>query len=166
MKVESQIDFIKYRNVLFLMTYRRPIVVLINLFGLISLIYGEMYYYGLRRLYISPPVIPFIFGSVFVFVWPIIIFIFARQSYYRNIKMLEIVIYNFDEAGFIMIGSTFSATVKWEAIEKVEELKNWIIIYHRDKISNTIPKNNFGNNLDEFKELVKQSPDIKTKFRR
>lgn len=143
MKVESQINLKKCRTVLFLMTYLRPIIILLNVFGLVSLIFGELYYFGYSKFYSTPPVIPFFFGIIMIVIWPVVIYLFAKQSFSRNKKMPEAFIYNYDKDGYKMIGPTFSADVKWGSIEKVEELNNCIIIYHLDYISNMIPKDDF-----------------------
>lgn len=53
----------------------------------------------------------------------------------------------------------------WTKIYKILELKNWILIYQNRQIANLIPKEYFGDNLHEFKELVKRK-GIKAKLKK
>jgi hypothetical protein len=61
-------------------------------------------------------------------------------------------------------GETFSSEMDWSKIYKVLELKNWILIYQSKLIANAIPKESFDDNLESFKEIVRNK-NIKVKFK-
>jgi hypothetical protein len=79
--------------------------------------------------------------------------------------MSELISYEFTDETIVISGISVSYTKNWNEIFKVEELKNWILIYPTPQVVNTIAKEAFGDNLIEFKNLIK-SKGIKTNFRK
>ena len=111
-------------------------------------------------------------SSLLLFFFPLIILILPF-SIYRNAKknfestprIQEKINYEFTNEQIKISGESFTTELTWEKTYKVLELKNWILIYQNPRVANVIPKEAFGNNLGEFRELVRSKPFIKQKLK-
>jgi hypothetical protein len=63
----------------------------------------------------------------------------------------------------ICTGETFKSEMSWTKLYRVQELRNWILIYQSKTAANIIPKESFGEILSEFKRLVVES-NVKSNF--
>lgn len=61
-------------------------------------------------------------------------------------------------------GETYKSEMQWEKIYKVKEAGGWILLYITPYQAYFIPTKDFGDKLDEFRQIVRSQP-IKQKLR-
>jgi hypothetical protein len=146
---------------MFVLTYRKPLVIFLTGVGLISFLSSASYFAGLKVPIDGSPYFPLFFGFFVVVVLPFSIYRSAKKSFSSNERINEKIIYEFTEDKIKITGETFNSELSWEKTYKILELKNWFLIYQSSLIANVIPKNAFGDDLKEFKELIGRKPFIK-----
>ena len=73
--------------------------------------------------------------------------------------------YDFSTKKISVKGETFIMELDWKKLYEVKELGGWLLLYQNSKMANIIPVESFGNQFEEFKNLVKSVPGLKYKFR-
>lgn len=164
MKIETQLDFKSYLKLMYTLTYRKPIMIVITVFSFVLLLLAILYFLGLNFLFDETPFFPLFLGFFIIVVLPTSIYFNARKNFTTHGLIKEKIIYEFTDEKITQNGETFHSEMEWTKIYKVVEMKNWILIYHNRQIANTIPKESFGENLMEFKNLVR-SKKIKAKLK-
>jgi len=154
MKIETQLTFKSYFRYTLNQTYSKFFSLLLVFAGIIGLVGSIMYFLGNRTLYKEPPYIMFGLG-LFVIYYPFILYYSAKKYFASNIKLRERIIYEFTDENIRIAGESFNTEMTWNSIFKIVELNQWILIYQSKLTANIIPKSNFGQQLDEFRALVR-----------
>ena len=89
----------------------------------------------------------------------------ARNRFNKNKKLQESMTYDFSTKKISVKGETFIMELDWKKLYEVKELGGWLLLYQNSKMANIIPVESFGNQFEEFKNLVKSVPGLKYKFR-
>jgi hypothetical protein len=163
MTVESKLDFNRYLSLMYLLTYRRAIIISLTTCGCISLIGSILY---IHKYNVSDYTLPFLylaFGLFIIVIFPAVIYWNARRNFFSHSRLQEKIMYEFSDQKIKIIGETFNSEMDWTKTYKILELKRWILIYHNRIIANIIPKESFGTNLNDFRNLV-MSKSIKFKL--
>lgn len=163
MTIETKLDFKKYLTLMYTLTFRKPIMILLAIAGLIMFGSSILYFLGYAVPVDSPPYFQLVFGFFIIAFLPFSIYWTSRKNFSSHSRLHEKIIYEFTEEKIKQIGESFFSEIDWTKIYKIMELKNWILIYHNRQVANLIPKESFGDNLPEFKQLVK-SKGIKAKL--
>jgi hypothetical protein len=164
MKLETKITFNQYLKLMYALTYRKPMTIFLSIIGLIMFIGSVLYFFGFNVPVDKPPYIQLILGFSFSAFLPFSVYKSARKNYSTNKRLQENITYDFTEEKVTIKGETFNSEWTWEKTYKIEELRNWILIYQNNIVANIIPKANFENNLDEFKRWINRKTFIKTNF--
>ncbi len=155
MRIETKLKFNDYVKLMYVLTYRKPIMIFITIIGFTMIIGTLGFFLGFQEMYDSPPYVPGALGFTFVVLVPFSIYRGAKKNFSTNGRLTEKIIYDFNETGFIVTGESFTSKLDWTKTYKVTELTNWIIIYQSRQVANVIPKIDFANKLNEFKTIVK-----------
>lgn len=131
-KIESVITRKEYIRLLFLITYRKPPVIIISMLGLMMVLLPVLYFLNLYTAIDSPPYMPLISGLLITAVFPLSIYWMARRNFRTDELLGQRIRYTFMADKIILKGSTFEANIGWDKIHKVKKLKEWILLY-RDK---------------------------------
>lgn len=164
MKIETQLSFKEYLRLMFVLTYKNPILVFLSCIGVIMFIGALFYFMGFKVPFDNPPYFQLIFGFSIVALLPFSIYRSAKKNFTSSGRLQEKIVYEFMDDYIRITGESFNSELTWEKTYKVTELKNWILIYQNRLVANIIPKKSFANNLSEFKEEVKNKPFIKNNF--
>jgi hypothetical protein len=156
MTIESKLTKKDYQNLMLLLTYRKPMTIVFVIIGILSFILPVLYLSGFKLPFDKPPYTQMIFGFVIVFALPLMIIYSANKTFVSNLRLHEKIIYEFNQDIISITGESFNSQMDWTKIHKIKELKNWILIYQSNQVANIIKKNAFGDNLDEFRELIKK----------
>jgi len=157
MTIETKLDFKSYLRLMYTLTYRKPLMIFLTVCGLMMFVFSVFYFFGSKVLFIEPPYFQFVFGLFIIAFLPFSIYRSAKRNFSSNGRLQEKIIYEFTDEKIKMTGETFNTEMNWEKTYKILELKNWILIYQNRQIANVLPKNSFGENLIEFKTLVKRN---------
>ena len=159
MKIQTQLDLRSYLNLTMNLSLRRPLfgfVVGFCAFGMIDSIDAWIKYdkfpYG---------VIAFLFWIAFYLIFN---YLRAKRNFKSNKQSHEKIEYDFTEDRVIVQGETFHSEMGWNEVYKITELRNWVLIYQGIYSMNAIKKDSFGNQIDEFRKLVR-TKGVKAKLK-
>lgn len=164
MKIETRLDFKSYLKLMYTLAYRRPIVIFIFIFLLVVLVMTIFIFSDINFLFGETYYMPLILASYFIVILPISIYYNTRKIFSTYGLLKEKIIYEFTDEKICHTGETFHSEMDWTKIYKIEEMKHWILIYQSRQHANFISKESFGENLMEFRNLVR-SKKIKAKLK-
>ena len=165
MIIESKIGSSSYMKLMFTLIYRKPATIFLLVLGLVSIIISIIYFLGFNIQFDKPPFLELFFGLFILFGFPIIIFLSTKRNFKTNLRFQERITYEFTEDKIKMSGESFNSEMDWSKIYKIQELKNWVLIYQNRAAANIIPIESFNDKIDDFREMVKKKK-IKYKLRR
>lgn len=164
MTIEAKIYFKQYLKLMFVITYKKPMMIILTILGLIMFFGAIVYLVFFPYLLNEPPIFPLVFGLITVII-PLSIYRYCKRSYSSNSRLQEKITYEFTEDKIFITGESFKTEMTWEKIFKVQELKDCILLYQSRATFNLIPKEPFGDRLNEFKDLVLKS-NLKNNFKK
>jgi hypothetical protein len=154
MIIEIKLDFKRYLRLMFSLTYRKPLIIFLTIIGLMMFIGSILYFLGLNVPFDRPPYFQIILGFIIVGIIPFSIYRSTRKNFSSEGRLQEKTIYEFTDDRIKITGETFSLEMTWTKVYKIIELKEWILIYHNKLVANIIPKESFGEDLSDFKNLL------------
>jgi len=165
-RVESKIELKNYINLMYRLTYKKPMIIFITFIGTVMLIISIMHFLGLYNAG-GPPYFQLIFGLFVTGFLPFSVYRSATKSYTSNLRLSEGITYEFDSDLIRIKGDSFNSELTWPKTYKVLELNDWILIYQNKLVANVIPKNSFSSEqLTEFRQLVKGLASVKSKLKK
>lgn len=164
MRLETQLDFKRYLKLMYWLTYKKPWTIIITIIGLTMLTLSILYFLGYPLALEKPPYVQLMIGLIVILI-PISIYSSAKKSFSSKGRLQEKLIYEFTVDKIIITGETFKTEMDWTKTYKIQELKDWILIYNNKFNANIIPKESFGEELLEFKEIVFKN-NIKSNFKK
>lgn len=165
MIIETRLDFKMYLKLMYILTYRKPIMIFLTIVGFTMLFFSILYLIGFNTLYENTPYFQIIFGFVIMMYLPFSIYLSSKRNFSTHKNLQEKIIYDFNDDKIKLIGETFNSEMDWMNVYKIIELKDWFLIYHNRQVANFVPKDSFGSNLNEFKDLVKRK-GLKAKLKK
>ncbi len=165
MQVQSKLSLRQFINYSFTVNLRNPWVMIMMTLMVVVMI---MFAY----LTISHPetrgtieTFGLIFPVFMLTYLPGMVYFGARKRFHTNKRMQEKMIFDFTPKKISITGQTFKMEMDWNKLHSVKELGGWILLYQNAKMANVIPVESFGNQLNDFKDLVKKIPGVKYKFK-
>jgi len=155
MTIETKLDFKRYLELMFAMAYRKPIMIVYNLLGLILLTLPLIYFLGGNISYDKPPYFQLVFAVFILALLPFSVYTSAKKNFASPGKLREKIIYEITEENILMTGETFELKIEWDKIHKIMELKKWVLIYPNKKAAFILPKEDFGERISDFRTLVR-----------
>ena len=131
--------FSKYLKLMYWLTYKKPWTIIITIIGLTMLIISILYFLGYPLTFDKLPYAQLIIGLIVIFI-PISIYRSAKKSFSSNGRLQEKMIYELTVDKIIITGETFKTEMDWTKLHKIQELKDWILIYNNKFNANIIPK--------------------------
>lgn len=94
--------------------------------------------------------------SIFLFVYPLLIFFSARKKYQLNLQLQEEITYDFLDNELQIVGETFNSTLGWQKIFRIRKLKNYLLIYQNKYGFYIIPLVNLkSEDIEKLKSIAK-----------
>jgi len=162
MKIETQIELKDFIRFTFKLLYSKRLYQLLFIIG-IFVFTASIFQFFMENTFVDPPYAEFFVGIFLIFIYPIIIFYKAKKNFESNKILQEKVSYEFIEDKILISGDSFNSELSWGSIIKVEETKDWILIYHNKQTAILLLKSSIGENLVPLKALI-SSKNVKTKF--
>jgi hypothetical protein len=165
MIITAQLTFKEYLKLQYLVLYRKGWVIYISIVGIIMFIAAivQLYNEGLNN---ANSYFGLAFGGLIILM-PYFIYIAAKKNFKTNSRAQEHITYEFQPREILVKGESFTSQLTWEKTYKVQELKNWILIYQNKAVFNAIPKRLFSDaDLEAFKFIVRNIPGLKVKLKR
>ncbi|MCE1198949.1 MAG: YcxB family protein [Marinilabiliales bacterium] len=164
-RLETRLEFKPYLGLMYRMTYRNRAVLFLSVFGTLMFLGSLIYMLFVPMPLKEMPLSQLIFGVIILGVMPLSVYRTAKKNYASHAKLREKIVYELSEERFRQIGETFQAEMDWSTVYKVQELKDWILIYQNRQIANLLPKAEMGEQLPEFREMIRRL-GIRAKMRR
>ena len=153
--LDSSISGNDYTRLLFMLTYRKPMIIIISFFGLLMFVLSVLYFFDLYTLTNRPPYLPFLTGIFIIIIFPTSIVLISKRNYKSEVFLHENVLYTFTNDKVFAKGDSFAISFGWDKIYKIRYLQNWILFYQDKTRLSFMIKNSFTPELDkEFKQLV------------
>ena len=165
MIIETKIEFKQYPKLMYILTYRNPVVIVSTLFILTCIITTISVLLSLDIPLNSSFILPQVFVFLVLGLRPIMVYFNSKKNFAANARLQEKIRYEFTNDKIITTGESFSSERDWEKTNRIVELNNWILLYETRTIANLIPKEAFGDKLNEFKTLVRSKPSIRQKLK-
>jgi len=166
-KIDSKLDFKRYVKLLYYLSYKKSAFIFLTFIGLIMLIFSIFYFIGLFKHADRPPYTQLFVGMVFTFMIPISIYIQAKRTFSSNSRLKELISYTFTHDKIFIDGESFKSEMTWDKLYKIQELKNWILIYTNKVVAHVIPKDSFDDiQLLKFREIVSNLKTVKIKIKK
>jgi hypothetical protein len=157
MTIDTKLDFKKYLGLMYIMTYRKPMMIFFTLLGLILVFFPLLYFLGCNIPYDKPPYFQLLFGIFIVSLLPVSVYLGAKKNFSSLGKLQERIIYVFTEENMRMTGETFDFELEWTKVRRILEMRKWILIYQSKTTAFILPKESFGENLNEFRSLIRRT---------
>ena len=166
MKIITQLEFNKYVKLMYFLSYRKPVNIIISLVGILMIAVSVAYYFGFDKYIKEKPTLQLLFGVYVLVFFPGFLYYQARRSFNTKSRLWERVTYEFTDEKIDIFGESFSSEIPWDKVYRVEELKNWILLYQTKLQANLIPKESFvDDQLEEFRKMIR-SKGIRNKFKK
>ena len=169
MRFKSRINFNDYLKLNYTLTYKNRWVIYISIIGLLMLVVTLLYYSGLMPEIFAkenPPYFQLFFGLFTLVGIPSSIYFTAKKNFKTSERLQEDIEYEFTNDKFKLTGTSFSSEMTWDKTYKIQELKNWFLIYQNGKVANPISKRNLSlDQIEYLRNLFKNFKNVKLKLK-
>ena len=139
MKIKVQISFKEYICLMYSITYKKPVMILLICVATVMLLWILAFH--LEFFPVPEPTRYQYFTLVLITViQPLFIFNTLRRNYYSNNHLKETVEIEFTESEVIIAGHSFYTELLWKKLFKIVELKGWYLIYQNTLSAVLVPK--------------------------
>lgn len=169
MKFKSRINFKEYLKLSYILTYKIRWAVFISIIGLLMLVVTGLYYSGLTPeifVNVSPPYFQLLFGLFVVAGIPLSVYFAAKKNFASSPRLQEEIEYEITNEKFKLTGTSFSSDMTWDKTYKIQELKNWFLIYQNRRVANLIPKSEMSpEQVESLRNLFRTFRNVKLKLK-
>lgn len=162
MKIITKIEFKDYLNWNIQMILRRPIMLVFPI-AISFILFNNI------DLILSFDIFSVIYVVVvlLIIIWmPIKTRQKIKKDFESNKTLQEEITYQFTNEKIEITGETFHSEVSWTTVFKVNELKDWFMIYQGNNAVNLVPKKNFTPQQKQDLRNLITSHNIKCKLRK
>jgi len=153
MKIKTRISFKEYRNLLFKLTYQKPIMKIILCVALAMLVWILGYYLHFLPVP-KPQIYQYITLLLITVIQPITIYLTIRRNYNSSNHLREKLEIEITKIQIKVQAESFYSEIKWDKLFKIEEQQNWFLLYQNNLSAIIIPRKAFSSTqLKEFKEI-------------
>lgn len=166
MTIKTKISFKEYLKLMYYLTYRKGWTIYVSIIGLVMLVTGILSLLKISDLQ-SDPTFALFFGAFAVIFLPISIYFSARKNFASNKRLQEEIEYKFIDGKMIVRGNSFSSELGLSETFKIEEIKNWFLVYQSKQTANFISKSDLsGQELTELRFIFNELSGVKVKMKR
>ena len=109
MIIKTKLELKEYIKLMYVLTYRKPMVIIISIIGLVMIIGTLGYFLGFKDMYESAPIVPGALGFAFVILVPFSIYRGAKRNFSSSGRLNETINYEFTEDRIIITGESFTS---------------------------------------------------------
>lgn len=157
MTFKSSINFNDYLKLSYILFYKNRWIIYISIIGLLMLFIAGLYYSGIApNIYTkdSPPYFQLFFGLFILIGIPGSVYFSARRNFKADERLQEEIEYEFTNDKYKLTGNSFSNEMTWDKTYKIQELRNWFLIYRNKNVVNPIPKKNLTQEQIKYLESL------------
>ncbi len=155
MIIKTSVSFKAYALLLFKLTYRKRVMLVI-----ISVAFAMLAWIIIAAFSIfdipEPTIYQYIPLALIAVVQPLVIYYTVWTNYHSGSLLKERLEIELTSMEINITGESFYMKLTWEKIYQVVEMKNWFLIYQNTLSAIILPKSSFTNDqIDEFRHLLK-----------
>ncbi|RYU91944.1 YcxB family protein [Mucilaginibacter terrigena] len=166
MTIKTIITFKEYLKLMYYLTYRKGWTIYVSIIGLVMFITGILSLLNISDLQADPTFALF-FGAFAVIFLPISIYFSAKKNFSSNKRLQEEIEFEFAGDKMTVKGSSFSSELGLNEVFKIEEIKQWFLIYQSKQTANFISKANLSEQqINELRGIFKGLTGVKIKLKR
>lgn len=160
MIIDTKITFKEYRNLLYSLTYRKPIMIILLCVAAFLLMWIVCYHLHILNLP-KPIIYQYLTLSLICVVQPLVIYITIRRNYYSSNHLREMLQMECTDDRIKITGESFYLEVFWNKMFKIVEQDHWFLIYQNNLSAILIPKKHFRDDqIAGFKHILKNIADV------
>jgi 1,4-dihydroxy-2-naphthoate octaprenyltransferase len=142
-KINVKVDFMRFLNLRYQLFYRHPVGILINLCALILIGLSMLYFTGNYRYSVTGISLGELFAGIFFLAfYPVQIYYTTKKSFHNKARFTEQIQFEFSQTEMKISGESFKSEMTLGKLQKIRELKDWILIYPNAVSAYFIPKEN------------------------
>ncbi len=154
MIITTKISFKEYRNLLFGLTYKKPMMRVILCVDLVMIIWMVGYYTHFLPVP-RPEIYQYMTLALISFVQPMVIYWTIKRNYESSNHLQEPLEIELTKSEIQMQGGSFYTKILWNKVFKIDELTHWFLIYQNNLSAIILSKKDFhGSQHDEFIEIL------------
>ena len=164
-EIESQINLKEYIKLMYSLTYRRPLMIIMTIVGLLIVIVS-LKNAIVRDHWVDFPYQTLFFGIILLIFIPASIYWNAKKNFNSTPRIKERMVYTFEPEEFHILGESFNSSMSWDKVFKVQETKGWLLIYHNKIVASLIPRSSFSaEEYRQVKDLISAHPEIQSNLK-
>jgi hypothetical protein len=143
MKFSKRITLKEYINLIYILTYKKGWMIFITIIGLLMLLITIIYLTGTAPILFDKDFNPradIFMAFLFLVAIPVSIYFTAKSNYSSTKRLQEQIDYELSDQTIRISGESFNAVLNLNKAYKIEELKNWFLIYESKRTANFIDK--------------------------
>lgn len=156
-EISTKIEYTDYIKLQYMIFYRRPAIIILNIVGLIMLlsIINSLFNGSINESYMTTLIFPFV---IFLFL-PFSVWLGSKRSFNSNKFLQEVITYTFEENTFRVDGESFNSSVAIDKMYRIKETKRWILLYPSKNAFHIIFKDSISNEkLDSIRAILNLKP--------
>ncbi len=151
MKIKRKLTKKDYINACVVLLYTKPAVRVITALFSLAFPAALLVAIFIPKASFATAILPL----VMIVYYPVITYFAAMRNYSTNLRISELIEYDFERDYLVAKGESFNYQYTWNKVYKVVETNNWIFIFQNKQNADCIPKRNFtGTELNQLRMIL------------
>ncbi len=164
--IQHQMNKKQYLSAAFVLLYRRPGIWLITVFGILVIGWGIWNLVSGNSTTGFGAEFDLIYGCLILLLLPLAGAVRSLRMYSSSKRLSELRQFEFSTGGFKVSSPSAAIEYQWDGVHKIEEMRNWLLIFVSRLEVYHIPKSAFSaEQLSGVQEMTTQSPKLKTNWK-
>ena len=161
-RIETKMALKDFMRLVFFLTYRRPMVLLVTFLGIVFTAWGVLAMAGIIEFAAFSPGFTLIYGLFFLFWIPIAAYLRGRRQYAFSKRSQELRKFEFTSRGIYMETESSKVDYEWSTVYEVKRTGQWILIYLSRAEAIFIPREAFSEEkFAAFTQLMQAVPSLR-----
>lgn len=139
MKLKTNVSFMQYLQLMFKLTYQKPMLRVLIGVAVILLLWIIIHHLHITTLP-TPIIYQYITLILIAVVQPFIVFITIQSNYHSSNQLRETLDMEITDELIKIRGQSFYMEIMWVQVYRFSELKRWFLIYQNNLSAIIIPK--------------------------
>lgn len=163
-RIETKMESKDFLGLVFFLTYRRPMVLIVTFLGIVFSGWGALALAGIIEFSAFSPAFTLLYGLFFLFWIPVAAYLRGKRQYASSKRSQELRKFEFTGHAIHMQSESSTNDYKWSSVYEVRFSGNWVLIFLSRAEAIFIPKGAFSpDQLSEFRALVNDMNGLKVK---
>lgn len=159
-------EFKQFLGMVYFLTYRRPIMLLVNLLGVVFVVWGVLALAGVLNFSAFTPAFTLIYGFLFLAWIPVSTYVRARRLFESSKRYQELRTFEFSKVGFKAVTESTRTETAWSAVYEVREVGRFLLIFLSRAEAVFIPIAAFSKeDLSRLMMLTREVKGLRTRWK-